>query len=144
MTINRSPELVELIPSIGARIALQNYFRNEHTSEETASYFLPSQQLSLPSTSTPSIMPTVTYKAEEILDITVPEDVTIPITCDAQAPTVVQPLLVEASTVNDTSKVIILNATYDDEPAEKIKRVEIDNVNTTMVCIIVQNLYYNR
>jgi len=56
MVINRSPELAEIIPSIGARIALQNYFFNNNLAKETKT---PSQ-LSVIPISTPSVTPTLT------------------------------------------------------------------------------------
>lgn len=50
MIINRCPELAELIPSIGARIALQNYFSKNDSDKETEI----SSELSMTSVSTPS------------------------------------------------------------------------------------------
>lgn len=138
MNINRSPELVELIPSIGARIALQNYFCNKNIEcEETEAH----SQLYLPSTSTSCVSPTVTFTvaAQEMFDM-IPDDSKMPINCDTQALKENAEQLVEASAVNETQKIILLDTSYDDKPAEK--RVEI--VNTTMVCMILQNLNYNK
>lgn len=142
ITINRCPEVTEVIPSIGARIALQNYFLNNGLCEETKT---PSE-LSLASTSTPSVTPTLTLALapQEIFDMTIPLDNEASINSNAQTCTenATQPSLLKASSVNDRQNIIILNTSYNDEPAKKIQKIE--TVDNMMVCTIFQYLNYNR
>jgi len=123
MVINRSPELAEIIPSIGARIALQNYFFNNNLAKETKT---PSQ-LSVIPISTPSVTPTLTLALtpQKMFDVTSLDNET-PININTQVPTknIIQLLHVETSSVNDTQNIVLLNTNCDDKPPEKIQRIE--------------------
>lgn len=134
MATNRCPELVEVIPSVGARIALQNYFFNNDLSKRTNA---PSE-LSLASTSTPSVTPTLTLALppREIFDTCMTLDKEVPISNDTEISTenAMQTSFVESPSVNDTQNIVIINTTCEDEVAKKIRRIETaDN----MVCKIV-------
>lgn len=138
MVINRSPELVEIIPSVGARIALQKYFKEEYTKcGETKTPY----QISLPSTSSSSSLMTCTFEAQEMLNMTDPhKNGNMSITCNT--PTEVTNFerpLIEESTVNDAQEVIIIN-TVNEEPMENIQTVE--TIDTTKVYMTLQNVCY--
>jgi len=49
-----------------------------------------------------------------------------PININTQVPTenIIQSLHVETSSVNDTQNIVLLNTNCDDEPPEKIQRIE--------------------
>ncbi|XP_011867490.1 PREDICTED: uncharacterized protein LOC105561787, partial [Vollenhovia emeryi] len=123
MTINRCPEITEVIPSIGARIALQNYFSNNDLDKETET----PPERSLTSTSTPSVTPS------EALTTLMSSNTSIDVSLDNEASinsgTVVEntvQLPLEISSVNDIQDVIILSTT-NDEPAKKKQRIEAVN-----------------
>jgi len=130
MVINRSPELAEIIPSIGARIALQNYFFNNNSAKETKI----SSQLSMIPISTPSVTPTLSLALtpQKMFDVTSLDNET-PININTQVPieNIIQSLHVETPSVNDTQNIVLLNTNYDDEPPEKIQRIETMDI---MVC----------
>lgn len=130
MVINRCPELAELIPSIGARIALQNYFSKNDSDKEIEI----SSELSMTSVSTPSVTPTLTLALtpQEIFNATMTFDEK-PIQSDIEASieNIRQPLLVKACPDNDTQNIVILSSSPDNEPAKKIQGIEtVDNMVT--------------
>jgi len=120
MVINRSLELAEIIPSIGARIALQNYFFNNNLAKETKTPF----QLSMIPISTPSVTP-LALTPQKMFDVTSLDNETS-ININTQIPTenIIQSLHVETSSVNDTQNIVLLNTNCDNEPPEKIQRIE--------------------
>ncbi|XP_018371195.1 PREDICTED: uncharacterized protein LOC108766410, partial [Trachymyrmex cornetzi] len=148
MIINQRPELAEVIPSIGARIALQNYFNYDLKKERQAS-----PESFVTPISTPSVTPTLTLAIapqemldplvvtpqemldplvvtpQEMLDslVVVPLDKT-PVSDDMETPTenITQSLLVEVSpsVTNDTQNIIILNNDKELTEIQKIETVE--------------------
>jgi len=140
MVINRSPELAEIIPSIGARIALQNYFFNNNVAKETKT---PSQ-LSVIPISTPCVTPTLTVALtpQKMFDVTSLDNET-PVNINTQVPieNIIQSLHVETSSVNDTQNIVLLNTNCDDEPPKKIQRIETMDISSEYH-LLYHLLYY--
>ena len=133
MVTNRCPELVEIIPSIGARFALQNYFLNNDKSKE----IIASSELALPSTSTSFVTPTLALTPQEIFEVAVPLDNKASIISDTETSTenIIPSSLVETPSVNNAQNFIILNANCENKVSRKRQRIEIvDN----MVCKIIR------
>lgn len=129
MVVNRCSELTEVIPSIGARIALQNYFANNDLDKETET----SSHISVASVSTPSATPTLTltitphdiFNAAMSLD----KDENILMNSDIEA-SIENIEHIESNLKTDTQNIVILNSS-DNEPLKKMQRIEtVDN----MVC----------
>lgn len=117
MVTSRSLELPEVIPSIGARFILQNYFKVLR--EETES------SCELSSISTPVTTSNFSF-------VLAPQDITIPINdnkilnnIEIQEP--IESSLAEESSVNSETDTI-LNNNHDDTTAVKKQRIEtVDN-----------------
>ncbi|XP_024877805.1 uncharacterized protein LOC112458415 [Temnothorax curvispinosus] len=125
MTINQCPELAEVIPSIGARIALQNYFRsNDDLCKEINA---PSDNnLPLASTSTPFVTPSLTLALtpEEMFDESL-DNTTSNNDIKASMENATQSSFVEESSVNDTQNIVILDTYgHDSEIVKELQRID--------------------
>ncbi|XP_071652958.1 uncharacterized protein [Temnothorax longispinosus] len=125
MTINQCPELAEVIPSVGARIALQNYFRsNDDSCKEINA---PSDNnLPLASTSTPFVTPSLTLALTpgEIFDESL-DNTTSNNDIKASMENATQSSFVEESSVNDTQNIVILDTYgHDNEIVEELQRID--------------------
>ncbi|XP_039308866.1 uncharacterized protein LOC113005534 [Solenopsis invicta] len=118
MVVNRCPELCDVIPSIGARIALQNYFINNDSDKETET----SSHISLSSVSTPSAtLPLANITPRDILDAAISLDNESVNNTEEYIENIESHLK-----TSNTQNIIILT---DNEPANKKQRIEtVDNM----------------